>query len=111
MLLLDAETTGIVSTVYSQSEILEREVFLVQRLDNDRGEQLFHLKARGSCADAARLLHLRNLSLRSSWLLILSMAGCKHRDRGIVAPTPAQTSRQVPHKGVARDVATAAVSD
>ena len=45
VLLLDAETTAIVSTVYSQSEILEREVFLVQRLDIDRGEQLFHLKA------------------------------------------------------------------
>ena len=44
VLLLDAETTAIVSTVYSQSEILEKEVFLVQRLDIDRGEQLFHLK-------------------------------------------------------------------
>ena len=50
VLLLDAETTGIVSTVYSQSEILEREVFLVQRLDIDRGEQLFHLKARSHVA-------------------------------------------------------------
>lgn len=37
------------STVYSQSEILEREVFLVQGLDVDRGEQLFHLKARRCC--------------------------------------------------------------
>ena len=46
VLLLDAETTAIVATVYSQSEILEREVFLVQRLDIDRGEQLFHLKVR-----------------------------------------------------------------
>ncbi|KAK9815570.1 hypothetical protein WJX72_006038 [[Myrmecia] bisecta] len=45
VLLLDAETTRIVSTVYSQSEILEQEVYLVERLDVDRGEQLFHLKA------------------------------------------------------------------
>ena len=44
VLLLDAETTKIVSTVYSQSEILEQEVYLVERLDVDRGEQLFHLK-------------------------------------------------------------------
>jgi vacuolar protein sorting-associated protein 45 len=46
VLLLDAETTKIVSTVYSQSEILEQEVYLVERLDTDRGEQLFHLKVR-----------------------------------------------------------------
>lgn len=44
VLLLDPETTKIVSTVYSQSEILEHEVYLVERLDADRGEQLFHMK-------------------------------------------------------------------
>lgn len=44
VLLLDAETTKIVSTVFSQSEILEHEVYLVERLDADRGEQLFHMK-------------------------------------------------------------------
>ena len=43
-LLLDAETTKIVSTVFSQSELLEQEVFLVERLDADKGDQLFHLK-------------------------------------------------------------------
>ena len=48
VLLLDAETTRIVSTVYSQSEILEQEVYLVQRLDVDRSEQLLHLKVRFS---------------------------------------------------------------
>lgn len=46
VLLLDADTTKIVSTVYSQSEILEQEVYLVERLDADRRDQLFHLKAR-----------------------------------------------------------------
>ena len=44
VLLLDAETTKIVSTVYSQSEILEQEVYLVERLDVERKEQLLHLK-------------------------------------------------------------------
>ena len=45
-LLLDTETTRIVSTVYSQSEILEQEVYLVEKLDADPGEQLLHLKVR-----------------------------------------------------------------
>lgn len=45
VLLLDAETTKIVSTVYSQSEILEHEVYLVQRLDTEVSEQLLHMKA------------------------------------------------------------------
>ena len=44
VLLLDAETTKIVSTVYSQSEILEQEVYLVEQLDVERKEQLLHLK-------------------------------------------------------------------
>lgn len=44
VLLLDADTTRIVSTVYSQSEILEQEVYLVERLDADRRDQLLHLK-------------------------------------------------------------------
>lgn len=45
VLLLDAETTRVVSTVFSQSEILEQEVYLVERLDADKADQLFHLKA------------------------------------------------------------------
>ncbi|KAI7836541.1 hypothetical protein COHA_009606 [Chlorella ohadii] len=44
-LLLDAETTRVVSTVFSQSEILEHEVYLVERLEAERGDQLLHLKA------------------------------------------------------------------
>lgn len=44
-LLLDSETTRVVSTVFSQSEILEHEVYLVERLEAERGDQLLHLKA------------------------------------------------------------------
>ena len=33
VLLLDAETTKTVANVYSQTEILDRDVFLVERLD------------------------------------------------------------------------------
>ncbi|KAK9816319.1 hypothetical protein WJX74_002302 [Apatococcus lobatus] len=42
---LQPKTTKFVSTVYSQSEILEQEVYLVERLDVERKEQLLHLKA------------------------------------------------------------------
>jgi hypothetical protein len=46
VLLLDAETTRVVATALSQSDILEHEVYLVERLDSDaRGDQLFHLRA------------------------------------------------------------------
>jgi vacuolar protein sorting-associated protein 45 len=59
-MLLDAETTNIVSTVYSQSEILEQEVYLVERLDADPGEQLLHLKVRDIFSPcSARLLLFR----------------------------------------------------
>jgi vacuolar protein sorting-associated protein 45 len=46
VLLLDAETTKTVANVYSQTEILERDVFLVERLDQTRShEPMRHLKA------------------------------------------------------------------
>jgi vacuolar protein sorting-associated protein 45 len=46
VLLLDAETTKTVANVYSQTEILERDVFLVERLDQTRShEPMHHLKA------------------------------------------------------------------
>ena len=45
VLLLDAETTRIMSLVSTQSEILEQEVYLVEKLDAEMREQLFHLKA------------------------------------------------------------------
>ncbi|KDD72419.1 Sec1 family protein, partial [Helicosporidium sp. ATCC 50920] len=45
VLLLDAETTDMVACAYSQSEVLEQEVYLVQRLDDDSKEPMLHLKA------------------------------------------------------------------
>ena len=48
VLVLDAETTKIVSLVYSQTEILQHEVFLVERLDSEKPEQLLHLKVGAS---------------------------------------------------------------
>ena len=46
VLLSDAETTKTVANVYSQTEILDRDVFLVERLDQARGhEPMRHLKA------------------------------------------------------------------
>ena len=45
VLLLDKDTTKIVSTVYSQSEILKQEVLVVESLVKEAGDQLFHLKA------------------------------------------------------------------
>lgn len=45
VLLLDAETTGIVSLVYSQSEILQEEVYLFERLSDPNREVMAHLKA------------------------------------------------------------------
>ena len=46
VLLLDAETTQGVAMVYSQSQVLERDVFLVERLEKARThEPMPHLKA------------------------------------------------------------------
>jgi hypothetical protein len=50
VLLLDQDTTRVVSTVFSQSEILEQEVYLVEKLEAEKGDQLFHLKVgAGGC--------------------------------------------------------------
>ncbi|XP_057301804.1 vacuolar protein sorting-associated protein 45-like [Hydractinia symbiolongicarpus] len=45
VLLMDKETTGIVSMVYAQSEILQKEVFLFERIDSQARETMKHLKA------------------------------------------------------------------
>ncbi|XP_030320837.1 vacuolar protein sorting-associated protein 45 isoform X2 [Calypte anna] len=45
VLLMDRETTGIVSMVYTQSEILQKEVYLFERLDSPNREAMKHLKA------------------------------------------------------------------
>lgn len=44
VLLMDKETTSIVSMVYSQSEILQKEVFLFERIDVGGREAMKHLK-------------------------------------------------------------------
>ncbi|XP_047139616.1 vacuolar protein sorting-associated protein 45 isoform X1 [Hydra vulgaris] len=45
VLLMDKDTTGIVSMVYAQSEILQKEVFLFERIDSQGREVMKHLKA------------------------------------------------------------------
>uniref|UniRef100_A0A8V8TLX8 Vacuolar protein sorting-associated protein 45 n=2 Tax=Homo sapiens TaxID=9606 RepID=A0A8V8TLX8_HUMAN len=45
VLLMDKETTGIVSMVYTQSEILQKEVYLFERIDSQNREIMKHLKA------------------------------------------------------------------
>eukprot|EP00052_Salpingoeca_macrocollata_P011810 m.91195 g.91195 ORF g.91195 m.91195 type:complete len:558 (-) comp18207_c0_seq2:51-1724(-) len=45
VLLLDQDTTSIVSMVYAQSEVLQKEVYLIERIDNRGRETMHHLKA------------------------------------------------------------------
>ncbi|MEE6491343.1 hypothetical protein FKM82_016184 [Ascaphus truei] len=45
VLLMDKETTSVVSMVYTQSEILQKEVYLFERIDSANREHMKHLKA------------------------------------------------------------------
>lgn len=45
VLLMDKETTSIVSVVYTQSEILQKEVYLFERIDSQNRDSMKHLKA------------------------------------------------------------------
>jgi len=45
VLILDSETIGIISMVFSQSDILAREVFLVEKIDNEQTEKMRHMNA------------------------------------------------------------------
>ncbi|KAM9294014.1 vacuolar protein sorting-associated protein 45 [Gastrophryne carolinensis] len=45
VLLMDKETTSFVSMVYTQSEILQKEVYLFERIDSANRESMKHLKA------------------------------------------------------------------
>ncbi|EGG15780.1 Sec1-like family protein [Cavenderia fasciculata] len=45
VLVLDQETAGIVSMVYTQSEILQKEVFLFEKIDSGSAEKMTHMKA------------------------------------------------------------------
>uniref|UniRef100_A0A8C7ZBV9 Vacuolar protein sorting-associated protein 45 n=1 Tax=Oryzias sinensis TaxID=183150 RepID=A0A8C7ZBV9_9TELE len=44
VLLMDKETTSIVSVVYTQSEILQKEVYLFERIDSQSRDSMKHLK-------------------------------------------------------------------
>lgn len=44
VLLMDRETISIVSMVYAQSEILQKEVYLFEKIDSSNREQMKHLK-------------------------------------------------------------------
>lgn len=45
VILVDADTKNFLSLVYSQTEVLKQEVFLVERIDNETVEKLMHMKA------------------------------------------------------------------
>ena len=45
VLVMDAETTGIVSMVYTQTQILQHEVFLIDSIEHSRTDRMAHLKA------------------------------------------------------------------
>ncbi|KAJ6799340.1 vacuolar protein sorting-associated protein 45-like protein [Iris pallida] len=45
VIVLDSQTVSIVSVAYSQSELLQKEVFLVERVDSVLTEPMAHLKA------------------------------------------------------------------
>ncbi|XP_058103232.1 vacuolar protein sorting-associated protein 45 homolog [Magnolia sinica] len=45
VLILDSQTVSIVSVVYSQSQLLQKEVFLVELVDSLSNESMAHLKA------------------------------------------------------------------
>ncbi|KAJ3030294.1 UNVERIFIED_CONTAM: vacuolar protein sorting-associated protein 45 [Siphonaria sp. JEL0065] len=47
VLLLDNETTPIISTVVTQSQLLAREVYLIDRVENKQREKMKHLKCIG----------------------------------------------------------------
>ncbi|KAJ3015577.1 vacuolar protein sorting-associated protein 45 [Thoreauomyces humboldtii] len=44
VLLMDAETTSIISMVMTQTQLLQREVYLIDRIDNWQREKMKHLK-------------------------------------------------------------------
>jgi hypothetical protein len=45
VMILDSETVGIISMVFSQSDILQHEVFLVERIDVEQTEKMRHMNA------------------------------------------------------------------
>lgn len=45
VLILDHETVGIISMVFSQTDIIQHEVFLIERIDGEEHEKMRHLNA------------------------------------------------------------------
>ena len=43
-LILDFETIGMISVIFSQSKLFKNDVYLIQRI-TDKGEKMLHLKA------------------------------------------------------------------
>lgn len=43
-LILDEETTGIISLVYSQSDILKRDIYLIEKLSSASTQKMQHMK-------------------------------------------------------------------
>ncbi|OQR88303.1 vacuolar protein sorting-associated protein [Achlya hypogyna] len=64
-LLLDAETTKIISMVLSQSQILEKQVFLVEQLGAKGHEKMAHLKAAVLIRPTVRNLELLKTELKT----------------------------------------------
>lgn len=62
--LLDKETTGIVSMVYTQSQILQKEVFLFEKIDAQKREVMGHLKAVCFLRPTVENIHLLKDELR-----------------------------------------------
>lgn len=66
ILLMDKDTTGIISMVFSQSDMLQKEVYIFERIDTARStERMKHLKClvfiRPTRNNIAQLCHeLRN---------------------------------------------------
>lgn len=44
VLVLDSETVGIISVIFSRSKLLKNDIFLIQRVA-DKGDKMPHLKA------------------------------------------------------------------
>lgn len=43
-LILDEDTTGMISLVYSQSQILKRDVYLIEKIEKQSDQKLQHMK-------------------------------------------------------------------
>ncbi|KAI8916009.1 Sec1-like protein [Gorgonomyces haynaldii] len=49
VLLLDKETTSIISAVFTQSQLLSKEIYLIDRIDNQQRDKMRHIKCISFC--------------------------------------------------------------